>query len=626
MMDQNKSKQQLLEELAEMRRRVAALESAGSERERAEEVLQQSESGFRSLFQESPVGAVVVTPNGQFVQVNRAFCDFLGCLECELVGQAVLSITHPDDRETSSTAIRQAAESGPRIERLEKRYLHKSGQVVWGEVSSTLICDAEGKSIYLIAQVLDITERKRAEERLRNSERTLRTLIDANPESIVLLDAEGAALIVNETAARRLGKTVDEIVGQKIYTIVPPEVGAQRVKRLQEVVRTGKAIRFENQRSERYFEITMHPILDEKGKVASVAVLAIDRTDSKRAEAALQRAHDELERRVDERTAELAEANHQLQREVAKRTASEEKYRTLVETLPDAVIMADLAGRATFVSRRFLELHRAESADEFLGKTAWDYLVPEEHEKANLYYQKTLSDGIARGVELSFFRKDGTRFPSELSSALVKDASGKAVAIINVMRDITERKQAEDALRQSRDQLKAVYDGMSDGLLIADIETKRFVRANASICRMLGYSKEELLTLSVRDIHPEADLPFVVGQFEALVEGKIRVSEDVPVRRKDGGVFYAVVSSSAVDYDNRPCAAGFFRDSTERRQAEEALRKSEARFRSYYEQGLMGMAVSNTNAQWTDVNDHFCEIFGSSREEILRQKISRCHN
>ena len=122
-------------------------------------------------------------------------------------------------------------------------------------------------------------------KRLRNSERTLRTLIDASPESIVLLDTERTVLIANETAARRLGKTVDEMVGQKSHTFVPPEVAAQRVKYFQEVVRTGKPIRFEDQRSEWYFEIAMHPVFDEQGKVAAVAVLSIDRTERKRAEA-----------------------------------------------------------------------------------------------------------------------------------------------------------------------------------------------------------------------------------------------------------------------------------------------------------------------------------------------------
>ena len=85
---------------------------------------------------------------------------------------------------------------------------------------------------------------------------------------------------------------------------------------------------------------------------------------------------------------------------------------------------------------------------------------------------------------------------------------------------------------------------MFDGMLVADIETKRFFTANAAMVRMLGYSDAELRSLSVKDIHPQADLPFVLEQFEGLAEGKIQVSEDIPVLRKDGSVFYATVTSS----------------------------------------------------------------------------------
>ena len=137
-----------------------------TDRKRAEEKLRESETRFRSLFQDSSVGTAVASPNGEFIQVNRAFCEFLGYSEQELVGKTVLSVTHPEDREASSKAIYQAAHSGPRIQRLEKRYLHKSGRVLWGEVSSNLICDADGKPDYFITQVLDITERKLAEAKM----------------------------------------------------------------------------------------------------------------------------------------------------------------------------------------------------------------------------------------------------------------------------------------------------------------------------------------------------------------------------------------------------------------------------------------------------------------------------
>ena len=283
-----------------------------TERKRAEAALRESEQRFRSLFQDSPVGAAAVTPNGKFLQVNRAFCDFLGYTESELVSQTVLSVTHPEDRDASSTAIRQAAESGPRIQRLEKRYLHKSGQVLWGEVSSTPVCDAEGKPSYLIAQVLDIGERKQAEEALRKSERTLRTLIDVSPEAIGLVDTEETVLIINETAARRLGTTTGKITGQKLYSFVPPRsppIEGSVWRRL-----FARASQFASRTTIwRTIENAMHPVLDEQERVAAVAILAIDRTEHKRAEAALKQAHDELERRVEERTAELTTANAELQ-------------------------------------------------------------------------------------------------------------------------------------------------------------------------------------------------------------------------------------------------------------------------------------------------------------------------
>ncbi|MFZ1933113.1 MAG: PAS domain S-box protein [Thermoguttaceae bacterium] len=326
-----------------------------TDRKRAEEALRDSERKFRSLFQDSSVGAVVVTPNGRFTQVNRAFCDFLGYSEPELVGQTVLSVTHPEDREASSTAIRQSAESVAPIQRLEKRYLHKSGQVIWGEVTSTLICDTEGRFSYLIGQVLDISERKQAEE-------------------------------------------------------------------------------------------------------------------------ALKKAHNELEARVKERTAELREANKQL--------------------------------------------------------------------------------------------------------------------------------------RQSHDELRIIYDGMVDGLIVADSETKRFMRVNASICRMLGYSKTELLSLSVKDIHPAEVLPYTLERIGSIKETDQTPPKDLPFLRKDGSVFYAEIIGKFLIYQGRPCSMGIFRDVTERRQAQEALAESEAKYRQLVETTDTGYLILDAEGRVVDANKEYVRISG----------------
>ncbi len=134
----------------------------------------------------------------------------------------------------------------------------------------------------------------------------------------------------------------------------------------------------------------------------------------------------------------------------------------------------------------------------------------------------------------------------------------------------------EGSLRQRLDELQVIFDGMSDGLLIADIRTRQFLRVNPTVCRMLGYSEDELLKMSVDDIHPAESLPKIRGLFESQVGGLLPVAEYVPFQRKDGSVFHADVGArpNPVEYGGRPCVIGFIRDVTARKQAEEELAKS----------------------------------------------------
>lgn len=141
-----------------------------TERKLAEEKVRQSERRFHSLFDDSAVAMVVITPDASsFLHLNPAFCEFLGYSEEELLGRTVESITYPGDISVSLKAIERAVSLGPRTQRFEKRYLHKNGRVLWGEVNYSLVRDAEGNPAYFIAQVVDITERKLAEEALQKA-------------------------------------------------------------------------------------------------------------------------------------------------------------------------------------------------------------------------------------------------------------------------------------------------------------------------------------------------------------------------------------------------------------------------------------------------------------------------
>jgi PAS domain S-box-containing protein len=135
----------------------------------------------------------------------------------------------------------------------------------------------------------------------------------------------------------------------------------------------------------------------------------------------------------------------------------------------------------------------------------------------------------------------------------------------------SERRRAEEALLASEAKFRTIFDRVSDGILIADATTKKFLQGNKAICSMLGYNKEEIETLAVHDIHPPGDLPHVLDQFELQIRGEIVLAENLPVLRKDGSIFHADIGSAAATIGDTRCLVGLFHDITERKKVAEVL-------------------------------------------------------
>ncbi len=282
--------------------------------------------------------------------------------------------------------------------------------------------------------------------------------------------------------------------------------------------------------------------------------------------------------------------------------ASETKYRRLHQSMMDAFVSVAMDGFIQEYNEAYLKLLGYEP--EELLKLRYTDITPEKWHsyEADIVQKQILPRGHSEIYEKEYRRKDGTVFPVELRTFLVKDDHGQPIAMWAIVRDISQRKQAEQALqkahdeleqrvkkrtaelakanknlRQSNNALRTIYDGMVEGLLVTDIETKRFVRVNPAMCRMLGYSEKELLAASIEDIHPPEEVPNDLQRFQAASEGRVSINEDRPVLRKDGSVFYADITGHRVFYDERPCLLALFRDITKRKQVDEALRRSEKR-------------------------------------------------
>lgn len=195
---------------------------------------------------------------------------------------------------------------------------------------------------------------------------------------------------------------------------------------------------------------------------------------------------------------------------------------------------------------------------------------------------------------------------------------------LRLMRELAERRHLEDQLRVSEARFHAIFEGAPDGILVADIEARRIVDANAAIAAMTGHEREALAGLELADIHPEAYLPQVIDAFEHLARKELPRTMTVPVVRRDGSVFYAEVSSAFIYFDGKPHVARFFRDTTQQRLAAVRLGNSEKRLRATLEQS------PHVAVQWYDRDGRVIywnpaseRLYGWTNEEALGRTLDR---
>ena len=210
--------------------------------------------------------------------------------------------------------------------------------------------------------------------------------------------------------------------------------------------------------------------------------------------------------------------------------------------------------------------------------------------------------------------------PESDEGPFLTEERGLISAIAERVGRVSERKQAEEALRESEARYKALFAVAPEGMLVADLQTKQFRHVNPAMCRMFGYTEEEFLRLGVADIHPKECLSHVLAEFEAQARGEKLLADDLSCQRKDGSLFYADVNAIMVVLDGRSCNVGFFTDVTERKKMEEALRESEARYRSIFES--IQDIFYRTDAQGiiTEISPSV-ERFGYTREQLVGTQV-----
>jgi PAS domain S-box-containing protein len=278
-------------------------------------------------------------------------------------------------------------------------------------------------------------------------------VIESMTDAIIVLDYQGRVVDLNPTAQHLLGQTPAQAMGQaadECFRTWPA---------LAEAFSTEPAARRElttGQPADNfYYDLRQVPLTDRRGQVTGCLLVLADITKLKRAEQQIQQLNTHLERRVQDRTAELEDTVQRLRQEVEERhraevalRESEARYRTLVEISPDAIVLTDLAGQILMANPQAHLLFANTSAVNPQGINSFDFVAPQDRKRARANLQKILESQCLTAIEYVLQRDDQTQFTGELSTSLVSDDAGQPTAIISIIRDITGRQQAEALLRR----------------------------------------------------------------------------------------------------------------------------------------------------------------------------------
>src|SRR5918995_170003 len=208
-----------------------------TERKRAESALRESEQRFRGSFERAATGMALVGTDGRFLRVNKSLCEILGYTERELLGRTFQETTHPDDLEFDLEHLRRLLAGEVRTYQTEKRYLHQDGHVVWALLSVSVVHDEEDEPLYFVSQIQDVSERKKVEKVIIESEERFRSLVQNSSDIITILGADGTVLYVSPAVERVTGYRPEEQVGTNAFGSVHPDDREQALNTFAEVLK-----------------------------------------------------------------------------------------------------------------------------------------------------------------------------------------------------------------------------------------------------------------------------------------------------------------------------------------------------------------------------------------------------
>ena len=473
--------------------------------------------------------------------------------------QRWLNLIHPEDRSKVAEAAATALGGGPRYD-VEYRVIRPDGAVRIVHSRGDVTWDENRKPLRQFGVLQDITELRLAEQEVRASEARFRIFVDHATDAFFLLDDRLMVVDVNRKACDSLGYSREELVGMHPRDF---DVGLDEasIERLRQRIAAEETLIFETRhrrKDGRSFPVEISATQFEPG--GRLLCLVRDITERKRSEDALR--------------------------------TSEERFRTLVQFSFDAYWETDAQHR--FIRQEFAEgLSDAPAPGSEIGKTRWEVPYLEPDEEAWRRHRETLDAHLPfRDFELARPTPDGGKRYVSVSGMPMFDEKGHFVGYRGVGRHITERKQAELAIRESEQRFRTLFEKANDAIFLEN-ERDEIIEANERACALLGYSREELLKMKVSDLQA----PEVRDQGEGLIRRELErhggdTFESVDLHRSGRRVVVEVTNTPIFDH-GRKLVLSVVRDVTERKRAAEALQQMQEQLAHANRVATMGQLTAS---------------------------------
>jgi PAS domain S-box-containing protein len=527
------------------------------DRQQIETMLRQSEKRFRQIADASLQG-ILILQHERVVYVNSAAAVLADCDVQELLGTSAEDVTKrfvdPESLELARSRIKDRGEGRHSKASYEIKFVSATGRQRWIEITAMPVTYEGDHAIQ--ASLVDITARKEAEDALRDSEERYRTLVETAQNAIFSIEHDGTLTFLNPVAAQMLGAEPAKVIGQNISDLFPPHVAERHLRNIQRIIDSGKGEIIENltelQGQQRWHITGIHPLNGHNGRPRSAILISTDITESKLAAQTLARERD--------------------------------FNRLILQTANSLIFCLDAEARVLLFNTE-CERVTGYRADEVLGKRWPDIFMPERFRHSGLddFGTWVIQHPSDRREEPILTKSGEERVILWSNSSFAHPDTGQITAIA-IGYDITEKKLAEEMLRESESRFKEMADFLPQMIFETDL-SGIFTFVNRQGLQMFGYTSEDLENHSqiLNGLHP-SDRERAWDNFRRIRQGEASRGNEYRALRKDGSEFPVIAYSSVVRRGEEVVGyRGMVIDITERKQAEEQLQRSQEAYRDLVE-------------------------------------------